>query len=300
MRTTLVSFVLGALATGCIEGAEPEPMPAELYGSCDAIRLYQVTAVQVPVNVEEAVDFGLDLDGDRLQDNTLGTTNVAINSVLAGRESDWAQRAIDDGRLTWFIEVESCDGYTRIGSHRGLAGGGMDSGGLRAVGVADAIPADGEGFFPISAFAELPGNADNDVRWVRGLGLSANLRESGGVLQGSVGIGITPANVRGVLLPTFAMGMSRIIRDTDGCPLACPEDSDAWALVELFDEDVDGVVTADELADNSIVGALSYPDVDLIGAYNGEPVYWPGHDQVADHMSVGIGIEAVEISRQSF
>jgi hypothetical protein len=302
--TSCTIVILSACLASCAEGPRPEPMPGELYGPCDASRIYRVTSVDVPVNMDEANGYGLDLDGDGIPDNTLGKINTAITSALSGRESNWAQRAIEDGRLSWYIEVEHCQDelgrYTRVGSHRGLPGGGLDSGGLRAVGVDGTLPHDGEGLFPISAFAELPGNPDNEVRWVRGLGLAADLSETGGQLSGTIGLGITPPDVRGVLLPTFAMGMSRVVSETEGCPTDCPRDSDGWALVELFDDDGDGVITADELAESSLVSALSSPDIDLLGVHDGEAAYWPGHDQRADHMSVGLRIEAEEISQQSF
>lgn len=301
MRRTVLLWLTVAAAVACHDGDEPapEPRPGTLLESCGRAQLFRVTEVLTPDSAADSRTYSLDLDSDGNIENRLGNLQRFLLSRFPTEET-WIQRAIASGELSWFIEVEECNSvengvYTRLSSLRATDGQPVrDDQLVRAIASGEdrAIARHGEGWFPISAFAEFPDNPPGDVRWTVAEGFSARFGVTGNQLEAIVAGGLTPQAVRGLLFPSLAVGMNRVVSETPGCPSECVEESEGDLVLRLFDDDKDGNVTAGELESNSLLASISDPDVDLIGTYDGEPIYWPSHDGYQDHMSFGVRILA--------
>jgi len=113
-----------------------------------------------------------------------------------------------------------------------------------------------------------------------GVRLEADLSVKG-CSNGKLGGGVTVDEFRGKLLPTIANGLNQIITDN---PAA------AKTLLQAFDSDHSGTLTAQELESNPLLMLAISPDLDLLdvsGTFN------PGQDGVKDSYSVGLGFTCV-------
>ncbi len=296
MRLLLIASIL---SLGCTTTPEPPTAPALLYPSCGRSALYQVTEIHLAETQDEVRLQSLDIDGDDVADNRLGSWRVSIESILE-ESSDWPQRAIESGDLQWLIDIEECvdqDGtaYRRVASHRGSSDGIEASGGMPAIALDARGARDGNALMPLSAFAELPGSPLGPVAWARGAGFAAALEVDGQTLSGTLAAGFRPPDVRDVVLPGLASSLTRVLEETEGCPEACPDGSYGALVVNFFDSNKDGRVELAELEDNAIVDGLSQPDLDLVSPFDGQATYWPLHDLESDHISFGVAVVAERI-----
>jgi hypothetical protein len=108
-----------------------------------------------------------------------------------------------------------------------------------------------------------------------------------GCAHAKFGGAITRATVNAKIIPVIATVMTDIIQAT--CSEASPDtcSSEAQELHEIFDTNGDFIVTTQELLGNDLINGVFAPDVDLYKA-NGKP----GHDGVADSLSIGFGFTA--------
>jgi hypothetical protein len=108
-----------------------------------------------------------------------------------------------------------------------------------------------------------------------------------GCTDGKLGGGIPETEVDGLVVPAIA---SIFQADVDAsCTTSSPDSCtpSGAQILNLFDADHDGRITADEVRANALIHAILQPDLDLFKA-NGSP----GHDGTNESLSVGLGFTA--------
>jgi hypothetical protein len=95
---------------------------------------------------------------------------------------------------------------------------------------------------------------------------------TGGVLAGA----ISTDEIQNKLMPTVATMLTTTLKD----PASTQATKDQ--ITTLFDTNKDGTITKEELANNGLISTVLSGDVDLNG------------DKTVDHLSLGVGFEAVK------
>jgi hypothetical protein len=113
-----------------------------------------------------------------------------------------------------------------------------------------------------------------------GVHIEADLNAQG-CTNGKLGGGMIVDEFRGKLLPAIAGGLNEIINaDKTGANL----------LLQTFDSDQNGTITAQELENNPVLMIAISPDLDLLDA-SGK--FNPSQDGVKDSYSLGLGFTCV-------
>jgi hypothetical protein len=102
-----------------------------------------------------------------------------------------------------------------------------------------------------------------------------------GCVNGKLGGGATAEEFEGSFLPAIAEGFNQIIKTNTTA---------ATPLLQAFDSDKDGLITAQELEKNPVLMIAVSPDLDLLdssGKFN------PGQDGTNDSYSMGLGFTCV-------
>jgi hypothetical protein len=102
-----------------------------------------------------------------------------------------------------------------------------------------------------------------------------------GCVNGKLGGGATAEEFEGSFLPAIAEGFNQIIKTNTTA---------ATPLLQAFDSDKDGLITAQELEKNPVLMIAVSPDLDLLdssGKFN------PGQDGAKDSYSMGLGFTCV-------
>jgi hypothetical protein len=102
-----------------------------------------------------------------------------------------------------------------------------------------------------------------------------------GCVDGKLGGGVTVEEFQSRLLPAIAEGFNQIIKTNNTA---------ATPLLQAFDSDKDGLITAQELEKNPVLMIAASPDMDLLdssGKFN------PGQDGAKDSYSIGLGFTCV-------
>lgn len=273
-----VAGFLGAGATACTEpsdeGSEPPP-------SCTAAA-YRIEEVALAQTWGDAVQRGLDLDGDGDVDNKLGSLNATLTQLYGDWHPEAAIATLLEGDTAWLVRTERCAGSRRVAVSVGV---GVDGDGDGAVEVADwGGPAIGEGnearggvgFVPVGRLGDGAGGG-LAAGWSPELGLAIAMGPRRDELTATIGFGVEItdellAPVAGFLSAALASGDSRF---ADG-----------------IDLDRDGKVSVVELRQAPAVRALLAGDLDLTVPCAGGECYQPGSDGVLDRISLGFGVVA--------
>ena len=135
----LAAGFLGAGATACIEpSAEGSVAPP----SC-LVAAYRIEEVALAQTWGDAVQRGLDLDGDGDVDNKLGSLNATLTQLYGDWHPEAAIASLLRGNTGWLVRTERCAGSRRVAVSVGV---GADGDGDGAFEVADwGEPAIGEG-----------------------------------------------------------------------------------------------------------------------------------------------------------
>jgi len=102
-----------------------------------------------------------------------------------------------------------------------------------------------------------------------------------GCVNGKLGGGVTVEEFRNRLLPAIADGLNQIIKANNTA---------ATPLLQAFDSDKDGAITAQELENNPLLMIAVSPDLDLLDSSD---KFNPGQDGVKDSYSIGLGFACV-------
>jgi hypothetical protein len=243
---------IGLAAAGCVESADAPTRLDDIPLTCAPdTRTYRLTSVDPSVRAAEAID----LDGDGVRDNLLGSAHDLVSQL----SPEFAVAPRLDARLAgdvpWLITLDRCGDEVRVTIDRGVQLHAGDDGLLaakvlpRAVGTVrgDRIEArDGVVRFPLTALADALGNADS-AGWTEGDGLIVRATLDGDVLAGVLAAAIETATARTRLAPPIAAFLT-----------AQPADH---LMKQGADLDRDGVVTADELTATATFQGLVQGDV---------------------------------------
>jgi hypothetical protein len=220
---------------------------------------FVVDRITLPLTNAAAIADGDDLDGHGGPDNQLGEDIVALLQ-LGNNVTTHANDMIASGRIASSLVLQTDTG----GDHAGAWFLGDDGD--------DPVPCGGTfdgGVFasnrtrltsvPGRAHALLPAIADADPVDLDVQGLEIDLQPDGaGGFDGVVRGGVLAPEV----VAAATAGLAQMIDDD---PL------DHLAAARMFDTSRDGVVTADEVAANSIVAELLRPDIELFHDGTFEP-----------------------------
>ena len=275
-----VGAVLAGLA-GCAEpgGDDVEPAP-----SCSE-RVHRIDTVDLADTWGDATVLGLDLDGDGDKDNKLGSLNATLTQVYGDwRPEDAIAELLATPALGWMMKVGRCEGSTRVEVSLGV---GEDRDGDGVFAVADwGEPAVGEGYEARGGVGFLPvgrlgdgAAVGGDGGWAPELGLTVTLRPASTGVAATVGFGV---EVTDALLAPVARFLSEALAAGDS------------RFAAGIDLDRDGVVSVAELRAAPAVRTLLASDLDLVAPCGAGDCYEPGRDGVADRISLGFGLHAVE------
>lgn len=205
---------------------------------CDAPRTYQIDQVEIPKSSDELRAVALDLDGNGVPDNALGTASATLTRMFEAVPLDLDARAAEHlaTDTEWTISIADC------GETRGVAVGQPMIDMPGAV-VDGRIEASGVGFVPLVALFDGTGDAWSIVTATEQTEVS--LVEDGDELTGVIGFAV-PGSVAS---PLVIHGMTRFLD----------------AHLELgraeVDADGDGTITELEVANNSFAQSLLGTDL---------------------------------------
>ena len=297
-------LVIGLCACDVAPGAETEPpaLAALAQAPCELwIRYYVIDELELPVDVEQAEQLGMDLDGDGDVDNNAGLVIAQIASEYEGARaqlSSSVEASLTGHKVNWILGLSRCtDNQTHARVHLYEGADTNRDGVLElAIAIDSRVPAvgtlsnqgeldvrDGEGIVPVSALFDVLGVADT-VEWspARGLALSAQLAQVES-LAGILAAGLEPEMaVQAAALPLA--GFFSTLVGTGRSPLA-----------DQLDHDGDGRVSGNEVRTNIVVRLFAMPALALMAKHNGQLVYWPGHG-TPDYLGLGLGFHATPVT----
>lgn len=267
---------------------------------------YIIDTIDIPSTSSEAVELGLDLDGDDQGrvDNAIGQILSVFSSQGGGYDLDAEQKAlIDSGDILHLLEVRATSLTTalRVGVTlmHGLDTDGDPSDNLDGSEsfAIDAAKGQGtmygcvqtgqldvrRGTVPIAI--TFPGLGEPFIVDAVAARIEATVNATS--MSGKLAGAVTEQDVDQKVLPVLAEGLNRVIaRDCTDC--VC--DGFGEIVVDLFDDDDDCQVSDEELRNDSLIGALFAPDLDLFDSAGN---YAPNQDGVEDSLSIGVGFTAV-------
>ncbi len=314
MRTITLTASLLVLA-----GLSGAGCGADQYESCDILEpvdidplghqlMYVVDSIDLPNSYDESQAFGVVLDRNPLQrpNNAMGQVLSLIFSYVDVDLDDRVQSAIDDGRILHLLGVQatSLDEAAGVGAQIFL---GVDR---------DDDPLDnfsGTESFAIEAgnFSQPLAGEIDDGRLIVELGsvplrivlpnvdtpftleLEAARIEADVIttteIRGKLGGVILEEELHASLLPLIYSSIQASLA-LDCVAGVCEQDSHGRFFLDLFDEDLDGAIGYAEFEDNSLIGSLLSPDVDM---FDVDGNIRPRCDGIKDSLSFGAAFTAV-------
>jgi len=291
---------VGMLLSSCAADKENDPpiLPGTAEPSCDlAWESYDIDSIEIPRS-EVAKDIGFDLDGDEhnITENALTFVVNRYRDQVEGFPAAGIELALSTGALAWRVDLAECrDGSgdevrVRLYSDTGLPT-------LPAVGEArdNVLFAElGNGVIPITSMFAWE-ESDEPVVWLSTYATVAEIeRVNDLVIAGRIGLAFERDPAFEVAAPVVVRAYNRVIQ-ASGCSsvVDCPKGSEAYALLDLYDEDFDGSITMAEFERNDLAEFVTQPDVDLLDQSGSEPVFWPRHDEVKESMSFAFHFTAI-------
>jgi hypothetical protein len=334
MKRNVVSGSLGAAFLGAFSlvacgggGGDDTPKPPDT----GTYYHYVTNSVKVPSTATEATKYGLNVDDDPDDetDNALGR----ILATLKGQGVDIQTQvtdAIASGDLILLHSVRADDLVTDKSAswqvYLGAATQNPDYSGAGSFTLGATSPKDallvGElngGLFTggpgkVTIQLAFSGGAPVDIELI-GTKVEASATADGctdGVLAGA----ITEEKLNAQVLPAIATLLNDSIADDGGtaCSMAnmtCPMSpmnetqtcdtkrnlcvtSTSKTVLNLFDDDLDKMITASEIMNDSLIKALLEPDVDLLDANKAFKADRADRDGKEDSLSLGLGFTCVK------
>jgi hypothetical protein len=258
---------------------------------------YVVSEASVPTSNQQAVEFGLDINGDNVDDNQLGSVLAAL--VRQGFDvQDAIKEAIDQGDIILLMELQttsfSSAGRSGIQVHLSDKASAMPAPCTDAADMVCRKHLDGNGSFAVATgspdnaavtgkvvggtFNGGPGNISIKIALGGPAGVQLDLIGARAKASGISEAGIDSVVVAGALpeedlktqvIPAIHSQLVPII--TAACPMpqaadcGCPSGT-ARTILNLFDTaPKDCTVTVQEIADNTLIKSLLAPDVTIDG-----------------------------------
>ncbi|HSV41113.1 MAG TPA: hypothetical protein VLI04_20295 [Nocardioidaceae bacterium] len=253
---------------------------------------YVVNSLNFPTNADDARALGRDLTGDGNPDNQLGM----VLTALAGQGLDLTSNVAATLKSGGVVILHSLR-TTSLANARGAtlkvlrgkpkANPDLNGGGLFAVDttkpsvklkarIKNYKVKAGPGAIPFVLPALAPGQQPVTLTVKKGL-VTATCRRAKCV-DGRINGAITMAHINFRLIPAFArLFQSMVDDDCIDPPGTCDPNSGGQSVLNLFDDNNDGAITAPELRASQFIMGLFAPDLDL------------NKDGDEDAMSFGVG-----------
>ena len=259
---------------------------------------YVVNSLTFPFSSEQARSLGRDLTGDGKPDNQLGmvlaqlsSQGLDLSAVIAETIESGDLLALHSLRTTSLANAKNAT--LRLFGGKAKANPDLNGGGTFGVDtsapsvklaakIKDRAVKAGPGKIPFAFPTLVPGEKPVVLTLKKGR-VNATCRKAR-CEDGRITGAISMTQINAKFVPTLAKLFQSLV-DQD-CPTkdTCEAGSNGQTVLNIFDADDDGQITATELRENNLIEALLAPDVDLVKA-NGKP----GQDGVKDAMSFGVG-----------
>lgn len=291
----LQALALSILASACEPPPTP-PVPAGLAAPpCEPeVSRYLITTVVVPRTVGLAAEPRIDLDmNGRFTDNDLGD-GVAWLVERGARIQQEVDSVLSSSDHAFMIRVEQCgEEYVRLTSLVVRDDDGdpdnslLDSDRFQIVAEPEygavgtehegAIRAfDGTGFLPFRVLFDVDDQEPLD--WIPVAGVQLDVERTPTSMSGILAGGYITNDLPGELTPPVTRSLNDALLQDPGCPSMC-ENMLLRGVLDLYDENRDGVISAEESA---VFFAFRHENLNLFADYEGSTVYWPNHDGVRD------------------
>lgn len=258
-----VGLIMGWLQAGCLAQGEMEP------STCNAnAQHYTIRRAVLPRNFINADKWGFDFNRDGKLDNALGNAAVTVSQFVHefNPEPQTSERLAHDA---WRLIVYRCSDRTRARLSFVSAAGQQS---VLATMIGDSLQSDPDASdvaVPLTWLADAMGTA-KDAGWLTSFRVALNLRSSANSLAGRLTVALEPGDARAAMLVPLA----------DFFTYA----PTAKLARQALDQNRDGSVTANELAQSGSFQQLTSPDL-TSGVL--------GVDQPT--VSLGINIEAERV-----
>jgi hypothetical protein len=277
----------------------PTPTQTAVVPPATGVEYYFVTnKLLIPTTQEQTQAFALNVDGDsqKTPDNKFGNLFILLTSAVQGIElQSTLDQAVDTGQLVSLHVVKADDALNDTSVSWSIFQGQKAQSAPKFDGtdnfmIDSAVPANSPivGSLTDGHFTGGPGAARVQMFFLGqlvdvdliGVHIEADLSAQG-CTNGKLGGGVTVDEFRGKLLPAIAGGLNEIIK---------ADKAVASTLLQTFDSDHDGTITAQELENNPVLMLAISPDLDLIDAAG---KFNPNQDGVKDSYSLGLGFTCV-------
>jgi len=295
--THLRYLLLIALGGCSLYGGDDDAPPEDVWlgedlPACDLDRrAFRIDAVTLPVNSSVAEDLGWDLDGDLTIDNQGGNIISALISALG---TD-LQTAVDEVFAADLVQIgvtmDECasPAYGLVEFARGLEldrgyepprllGDDVTSFAAVAVTGLPDVALDGTAQFPVGQLVHPSADA-----WIDAFEVVVVIDElSDDEVVGRIATALDGDAAYDVITEAFTAKMADRIEELGPCtPEAC--DDLVRSMLELFDDDLDGAISLEEVRSESLVASLLRADVDV------------DQDGQEDALSIGVGFHASRV-----
>lgn len=319
MTTTRSIAILSLAAAGACASNPEDPCyrdPDACIDSSAEHHRYVVSRVTLPESAVEARSLGLDLDGDSEVDNQLGGLLQGIGNLTGLELNSVLDEAIARGEITLLVDVQTSsfedasgagarllvganpsiapcesDSDTTCGHHL-VPGTSFDVDTSRFIRAAVAGDVGGGRFdggpSQVSLEVDLEDSLGIPPFTIDGIGVRAQLSESGDGISGVVAGAVTSKSVSEVVIPAIIdLAHSTCVADNNAC---CAPGTVGATMMSLFDSDGDCTLTVSELENDRTLGSLLEPRLDLL---NGSNQFDPHIGGDPESLSLGARFEAV-------
>ncbi len=284
-------YLLLALLPACsLYDTDDQPVPL-VCDEATTSRSYRIDDLTLPVNSADAEELGFDFDDDGTIDNQGGNIMSAVYQATLVDLQGAVDEELAADQVLIGLTVEECGApsYATVSLNRGLS---IDRSveppvlevaqvTQRAAVTQGALPAYATGGIARFPVAQLLHASVED--WIESLDVVAMVDSiSDDEIVGRLAAVLDADPAYETVTLAFARKMEDRIAELGPCtPEAC--DQVIRDMLDIFDENEDGVITLDEVRDSSITRTLLRPDVDTDG--NGE----------SDALSIGVGFHASRV-----
>jgi hypothetical protein len=298
---TGLAILLLLSACSALKPAPTQPVstPTAIVTPATGLQYQFVTdKLLLPATRAQTQAYALNIDNDSRQnlDNKFGELLTLLTTIAPGLELQAAlDQAVDTGQLVTLHMVKTDDfmndpsvSWSVYLGQRAQSVPSFDGSDQFTLDTATPLNSPIIGSLTNGRFTGGPGAARVRILLLGqqvevdliGVHLEADF-SARGCVDGKLGGGVTLEEFRTRLLPSIVDGLNQVIEANH---------SAATLLLQAFDSDKDGIITAQELEKNPVLMVAISPDLDLLdtsGKFN------PGQDGVNDSYSIGFGFTCV-------
>ncbi len=294
------SLILLLLAScTALKPTTTQPAPTAQLPPATGIQYHFVTnTLLLPATQAQTGEFALNVDGDPQGslDNKFGEMLSLLTTASPGLDLQSSlDQAVNNGQLVTLHMVKADDAlndtsvsWSTFPGQNAQSTPVFDGSDKFTINSATPLNSPIIGTLVNGHFTGGPGSAQVrmfllgvpvDVKLI-GVHLEADVNAQG-CTNGKLGGGLSVDEFRARILPAITDGLNQIIKANQ---------SAATPLLQAFDSDKNGTITAQELESNPLLMLAVSPDLDLL---DGSGEFNPGQDGAKDSYSVGLGFTCV-------